>query len=92
MLTKLQAARLWIIQNRPYYARALLACPLIPTEARPTMTIAMDHRWRIFINEDHVETLSVEKTAAALACVQELACPGSRNQPCSSTCLLRSED
>lgn len=66
VLTKLQAARLWIITNRPYYTRALLACPLIPTEARPTMTIAMDHRWRIYINEDHVEALTVEKTASTL--------------------------
>ena len=82
VLTKLQAARLWIIQNRPYYARALLACPLIPTEARPTMTIAMDHRWRIYINEDHVETLTVEKTAATL--IHEinhaLRCHGERSR------------
>ena len=64
--TKLQAARLWVMLNRPYYCRALLACPLIPTEARPTMTIAMDHRWRIYINEDYVESLTVEKTASTL--------------------------
>ena len=82
VLTKLQAARLWIIQHRPYYARALLACPLIPTEARPTMTIAMDHQWRIFINQDHVETLTVEKTAATL--IHEinhaLRCHGERSR------------
>lgn len=66
MLTKLQAAKLWIMLHRPYYCRALLACPLIPTEARPTMTIAMDHHWRIYINEDYVETHTVEKIASAL--------------------------
>ena len=66
VLTKLHAARLWIMINRPYYCRALLACPLIPTDSRPTMTIVMDHRWRIFVNEDFVTGCSVEKTAAAL--------------------------
>ena len=66
VLTKLQAARLWIIHNRPYYCRALLACPLIPAEGSPSMSIAMDHRWRIYINEDFVETLTVEETATTL--------------------------
>ena len=64
--TKLQAARLWIALNRPYYCSALFACPLIAMESRPTMTIAMDHRWRIFINPGFVESLTVEQTAAAL--------------------------
>ena len=66
VLTKLQAARLWVIHNRPYYCRALLACPLIPAEGSPTMSIAMDHRWRIYINEDFVEALTVEEVAATL--------------------------
>ena len=63
---RLQAARLWIAINRPYYCRALFACPLIPAQSQPTMTIAMDHQWRIFINPEFVECSTVEKTAAVL--------------------------
>ena len=63
---KLHAARLWIMTHRPYYSRALMACPLIPTTDRPTMSIAMDHQWRIYVNPDFVDSCSVEKTAAVL--------------------------
>ena len=66
VLTKLQAARLWILVNRPYYCRALFACPLIPTDAAATMAIAMDRRWRIFVNPHYVESNTVEKVAAVL--------------------------
>ena len=64
--TKLQAARLWIAQNRPYYTAALFACPLIACESRPTMTIAMDHQWRIFINPGYVEAHTITQLAASL--------------------------
>ena len=63
---KLHAARLWIMTQRPYYSRALFACPLIPVTDRPTMSIAMDRQWRIYINGGFVESRSVEQTAAAL--------------------------
>lgn len=63
---KLHAARLWILVNRPYYSRALLACPLIPTTDRPTMSIAMDRRWRIYVNPDYVTDRNVDKVAATL--------------------------
>ncbi len=63
---KLHAARLWIMTQRPYYSRALFACPLIPAADRPTMSIAMDRQWRIYINGAFVESRSVEQTAAAL--------------------------
>lgn len=63
---KLQAARLWILVNRPYYSRALLACPLIPTTDRPTMSIAMDRRWRIYVNPGYVTDRSVERVAVSL--------------------------
>lgn len=63
---KLHAARLWIMTQRPYYSRALFACPLIPAGDRPTMSIAMDRQWRIYINGGFVESRSVEQTAAAL--------------------------
>ena len=66
VLTKLQAARLWVMKHRPYYCRALLACPLIPAEGSPTMSIAMDYRWRIHINEDFAATLTVEEVATTL--------------------------
>ena len=64
--TKLQAARLWVALNRPYYCAALFACPLIASKSRPTMTIAMDHQWRIYINPDYVESNTVERVAAVL--------------------------
>ena len=63
---RLQAARLWIAINRPYYCRALFACPLIPAPSQPTMAIAMDHQWRIFINPEFVACSTVEKIAAVL--------------------------
>ena len=64
--TKLQAARLWVALNRPYYSAALFACPLIASKSRPTMTIAMDHQWRIYINPGYVESNTVERVAAVL--------------------------
>ena len=64
--TKLQAARLWVARHRPYYTAALFACPLIACESRPTMTIAMDHQWRIFVNPGYVEAHTVEQLAASL--------------------------
>ncbi len=60
----LRAARLWITLNRPYYSRALFACPMAPTDDLPTM--AIDERWRIYVNSDFVESLTVEQTAAVL--------------------------
>ena len=63
---RLQAARLWIASNRPYYCRALFACPLIPAPSQPTMAITMDHQWRIFINPGFVACSTVEKIAAVL--------------------------
>ena len=60
----LRAARLWITLNRPYYSRALFACPLIPS--RDIDTMAIDARWRIYVNSEFVENRSVEETAAVL--------------------------
>ena len=60
----LRAARLWITLNRPYYSRALYACPLICSRAVDTM--AIDARWRIYVNSDFVEARSVEQIAAVL--------------------------
>lgn len=60
----LRAARLWITLNRPYYSRALFACPVVPTDELPTM--AIDERWRIYVNSEFVESRTVEQTAAVL--------------------------
>ena len=60
----LRAARLWITLHRPYYSRALFACPLIATDQVETM--AIDTRWRIYINPGHVASRSIEETAADL--------------------------
>ena len=61
---RLRAARLWITLNRPYYSRALFACPLIATDH--VETLAIDDRWRIYVNSAYVESCSVEETAAVL--------------------------
>ena len=61
---RIRAARLWITLNRPYYTRALFACPLIPTHDVETM--AIDDRWRIYVNSEFVELRSVEETATVL--------------------------
>ena len=63
---KLQAARLWVATQRPYYCAPLFACPLIAMESRPTMSIAMDHQWRIYINPRYVTSHTIEQVAAAL--------------------------
>ena len=61
---RLRAARLWITLNRPYYSRALFSCELIPTADVATM--AIDDRWRIYVNSEFVDGLTVEQTATVL--------------------------
>ena len=61
---RLHAARLWITINRPYYARALYACQLVPIHDVDTM--AIDERWNIYLNPLHVESCSVAETSASL--------------------------
>ena len=61
---RLQAARLWVAANRPYYSKALFSCPVIPTGDGTTTGI--DQQWRIYANSDHIESLTVEQTAAEL--------------------------
>ncbi len=59
---KLRAARLWIMLNRPYYARALFACQLLSTTAVESMTI--DTQWRIYSNPNYLESTGVAEVAA----------------------------
>ena len=61
---RLHAARLWIAANRPYYAKAIFSCPIIPTAA--PASVGIDETWRIYANSEHLESLTVEQTAAAL--------------------------
>ena len=61
---RLQAARLWIATNRPYYSKAIFSCPIIPTASRAR--VGIDERWRIYANSEHLESLTVEQTAAEL--------------------------
>ena len=60
---RLQAARLWIAANRPYYAKALFSCAVIPTAAP---RISIDEEWRIYANGAFLESLTVERAAAEL--------------------------
>ena len=61
---RLQAARLWIAVNRPYYSKAVFSCPVIPTAAAGRLGI--DEKWRIYASSEFLEALSVEQAAAAL--------------------------
>ena len=60
----LQAARLWIAANRPYYSKALFSCPVIAVAA-PTR-VGIDERWRIYANSEFLESLTVERAAVEL--------------------------
>ncbi len=59
-----QAARLWIGHHRPYYASALYRCALVVTGR--VDTLAIDRRWRIYLNPAFVNELSPSRLAAAL--------------------------
>ena len=61
---RLQAARLWIAANRPYYSKALFSCPVIPAAA--LAQIGIDEQWRIYANSEFLESLTVQEAAAEL--------------------------
>lgn len=61
---RLQAARLWIAANRPYYSKALFSCLVIPAAA--PARVGIDERWRIYANSEFLESLSVQQAAAEL--------------------------
>lgn len=60
----LQAARLWVVHARPYYASVLFRCPVVVNYRIPTL--AVDRHWRIYINPSYVNGLSVMRLAAGL--------------------------
>lgn len=62
--TLLQAARLWAVQHRPYYASVLFRCPVIASTT--TGTLAVDRHWRIYVNPAFANRLSVTRLAAIL--------------------------
>ena len=61
---RLQAARLWVAFNRPYYSKALFSCPVIPAAA--PARISIDERWRIYASSEFLESLTVEQAASEL--------------------------
>jgi predicted metal-dependent peptidase len=60
----LQAARLWVVHSRPYYASVLFRCPIV-TSSR-VATLAVDRHWRIYVNPSYANALSIERLATAL--------------------------
>ena len=60
----LQAARLWVVHARPYYASVLFRCPVVVNHL--IGTLAVDRHWRIYVNPTYVNSLSVQRLAAAL--------------------------
>ena len=61
---RLQAARLWIAANRPYYSKALFSCPVIAVAA--PARVGIDEQWRIYASSQFLESVTVERAAAEL--------------------------
>ena len=61
---RLQAARLWIAANRPYYSKALFSCPVIAVAA--PARVGIDEQWRIYANSEFLESLTVQRAAVEL--------------------------
>ena len=61
---KLRAARLWITVHRPYYSKAVFACPVIAAGA-PTR-IGIDEHWTIYANSEFLESITVQRAAVEL--------------------------
>lgn len=62
---KIQAARLLLVSERPYYASVIYRCPIIATTSVPIM--AVDRGWRLYINPVAIESMRVSRIAAAFA-------------------------
>ena len=61
---RLLAARMWVARHRPYYARALFACPIAFTDK--TGALSINGHWRIRANLRFAASHTVEQVAAGL--------------------------
>ena len=61
---RLLAGRMWVARNRPYYARALFACPIVFTDE--TASLSINGHWRIRANPRFAASRTVEEVAAML--------------------------
>ena len=61
---RLLAARMWVARHRPYYARALFACPIELTYE--TRTLAIYDHWHIEANPRFAASHTVGEVAAGL--------------------------
>ena len=63
-VSRFRAARMWVARNRPYYARALFACPVALTG--DVDTLAVDGFWRMHANPRFAAAHTVEQVAAVI--------------------------
>ena len=63
-MNRLHTARFFLARTFPYLASGLFAMRPVFTDEVPTM--AVDHRWRLYINPEFIEGLSTDQAAAVL--------------------------
>ena len=63
-VARFKAARMWVARNRPYYTRALFACPVEFTEKADTL--AVNGHWRMRANPRFTAAHTVEQVAACM--------------------------
>ncbi|MDE0614632.1 MAG: VWA-like domain-containing protein [bacterium] len=63
-MARFRAARMWVARNRPYYARALFACPVDFTGE--VDSLAVDGFWRMHANPRFAAAHTVEQVAAVI--------------------------
>ena len=63
-VARFKAGRLWVARNRPYYARALFACPVAFTDR--VGTIAVNGLWRLKANPVFCARLTASQVGAVL--------------------------
>lgn len=64
VMKKVALARYWAVHRRPYFARALFRCPL--AQSGQVHRVAMDTRWRIYVNPQYALSESIPRLATAL--------------------------
>ena len=63
-VTRFKEGRLWVARNRPYYARALFACPVAFTDR--VGTVAVNGLWRLKANPVFCARLTASQVGAVL--------------------------